>query len=150
MEERNRGATFKDSENPGVTSVTSPVCWLKVQYIIKCVKYVTTTCENLFVQTQWFNCPVTLLYSICRTLYVIVWRRFFYYLLIIFVNLINRDLTKIPPPICLFCPTLMMMMMIMCNVTEGNICIGIKDYITTRKREFRLVFLTRKGQKNES
>lgn len=73
-----------------VTSVTCcfSVCWPKVQYIIKYVKYVTKTCENLFVQIQWFNCPVTLLYSICRTLYVIVWRRFFYYLLIIFINLL--------------------------------------------------------------
>lgn len=56
----------------------------KVQYTIKYVKYVEKKRETLFVQMQWLNRPVTLLYSICRTLYVIVWRRFFYYLLILF------------------------------------------------------------------
>ncbi|MEQ2208014.1 hypothetical protein XENOCAPTIV_023120 [Xenoophorus captivus] len=41
-------------------------------YIIKYVKHVQKICENLFVQTHWNKCPVTLLYSICRNLYVIV------------------------------------------------------------------------------
>lgn len=76
---------------------------------------------------------VTLLYSICRTLYVIVWRRFLYYLLIIFINLL---VTWPKYPICLFCPK---PMMIMCNVTEGNICIGIKDYIMTRYLNVHLI-----------
>lgn len=51
------------TQRTGVTSVTLcfSVCWPKVQYIIKYVKYVTKTCENLFVQIQWFNCDIVVL-----------------------------------------------------------------------------------------
>ncbi len=65
--------TFKDSENQGYICNPLLFCLLAISAVYhKSVKYVTKTCENLFVQIQWFNCPVTLLYSICRTLYVIV------------------------------------------------------------------------------
>lgn len=117
---------FKDSENQGYSCNSMLFCVLAKSAVShKVCEICDKNMWKSICTEQRLICPVTLLYSICRTLYVTVWRQFFYYLLIIFVNLL---LAWPNYPICLFCPKLMMMM---CNVTEGNICIGIKDYIMT-------------------
>lgn len=58
------------------------------KYIIKFVKYVQKKpCEYLFVQIHWNKYPVTLLYSVCRNLYVMCEEDFsiIYYFLFIYL-----------------------------------------------------------------